>query len=352
MEDLEGYREARAQQWEGQQRGVFDHMELEDFVSGFIERGGNSEHQQKVARRCGGLCCCLMVLIMSVGSLLPLQYGLTMNWITRQVNLETVYQGGRHLIGPWNTFIAFPSTVVTVSFAQGESNGPLATRTKDGLSLTLHMAFQYRMEPEKLGELFRLSNLQYEPLFVRNARDVLLKAAADYEAFEYWQAREKIGTEMQALLKERLASVYAECTGLQVLQIELPLEFEASIVQTQVQQQEVKTKQNEQMAKKIRADTTVLQASFSRNVTVTKSGADADYTKTTNIARASANQQMLRVEAETMSYTQQRLGLTPSQMVAYQQFASYQALQNASFIYGLKNSVLTIPSNSASSPSR
>lgn len=347
MDDLEGYREARAQQYESRSRGrgVFEQMEIEELVHGFVEGRFGEDRQQKIAVRCGGICCCLFMVILSIGSLLPLQYGLTMNYITRQVNLETVYQGGRHVIGPWNTFIAFPSTVVTVSFAQGVNmqNGPLATRTKDGLSLTLHLAFQYRMEPEKLGPLFQLANLQYEPLFVRNARDVLLKAAADYEAFEYWQNREKIGAEMQALLKERLASVFAECTGMQILQIDLPEEFEASIVQTQVQQQMVKTKQNEQLAKKIRADTTVLAASFSKNVTVTKSGADALYQQETKIAEATANQRMLKMEAATMRYIQLRLGLTPAQMVAYQEFGTYRALQNASFIYGLKNSILTIP---------
>jgi len=282
--------------------------------------------------------------VMSLGSLMPLQYGLTMNWVTRSVNLETVHHGGRHLIGPWNQFIAFPATVVTISFAEGfGGNGPLATRTKDGLSLTLHLSFQYRMDPETVAKLYSLANMQYEPLFVRNARDVLLRAAADYEAFEYWKDREKIGEEMLALLKLRLSSVYAQCTGLQIMVIELPKEFETSIVQTQVQQQMVKTKQNEQLAKRIRADTTVLQAEFAKNVTVTTNGADATYTQITKIAEATANQRMLEIEAKTMREISRRLKLTPSQMVAYQQFATYRVLQNASFIYGLKNTMLTMP---------
>jgi len=197
-----------------------------------------------------------------------------------------------------------------------------------------------------LGKLYQLANLQYEPLFVRNARDVLLKAAADYEASEYWQDREKIGGEMMALLDDRLSTVYATCAGLQLLVIELPAEFEDSIVRTQVQQQMVKTRQNEQVAYSIRADTKVLEAAYSRNVTVTRSGADALYDQRTRIAEAVANQRMLEIEAATMRRIRERLSLSAEQIVAYQQFAAYRNLKNASFIYGMRNAMLSMPATS------
>jgi hypothetical protein len=199
--------------------------------------------------------------------------------------------------------------------------------------------------PDNLGQLYSLANLQYEPLFIRNARDVLLKAAADYEAAEYWQDREKIGMEMKALLNTRLSKVFATCGGLQLLVIVLPADFEDSIVQTQVQEQMVKTKQNQQYAQSIAADTTVFQATFKKNVTVTKQGADAMYQQVTKIAEARANQKLVDIEAETMKIIQTMLNLTPEQMIAYQQFVAYRNLQNASFIYGLDNArpMLTIP---------
>lgn len=343
MEDLEGYREARAADW-GTRAAGRETFEIEGFITGVMDAVGSEEQRVRVCCRLGAGCALVVLLLSSIGTLLPLEYGLTVNCITRQVNSASVYHGGRHMIGPWNSFISFPSTVVTVTFIKDRGgNGPLATRTKDGLSLTLQLAFQYKMDPDKLGELYKMANLQYEPLFVRNARDVLLKASADYEASEYWQERQKIGIEMQDLLNKRLASVYAACTGLQLLVIELPEEFEASIVQTQVQQQMVKTKQNQQRASRIEADTTVLKASYSRNVTVTRSGADAEYDQDTRIASALANQRMVEVEADVMTLIEEKLGLSPAQMVVYQQFAAYSMLQNASFIYGLGNSMLTIP---------
>merc|ERR1712151_116749 len=100
---------------------------------------------------------------------------------------------------------------------------------------------------------------------------------------------EKIGNEMKILLNDRLKTVYATCQGLQMLVIDLPKEFENSIVDTQVQQQMVKTRQNEQQASRITADTSVRQAEYNRNVTVTRSGADALYSQARAVAQAEAN---------------------------------------------------------------
>eukprot|EP00927_Polykrikos_kofoidii_P065113 TRINITY_DN60904_c0_g1_i1.p1 TRINITY_DN60904_c0_g1~~TRINITY_DN60904_c0_g1_i1.p1 ORF type:complete len:371 (+),score=70.89 TRINITY_DN60904_c0_g1_i1:139-1113(+) len=315
---------------------------FDEVLQGALGYLGNGR-MTKVGKRLGCGCCLILLLLSSLGSVLPLQYGIQVNWVTRQVNTKKVYRGGRHLIGPWNSFIAFPSNAVTVTFSEAESNGLLATRTKDGLSLTLSLSFQYRVVEQELGELYKLANMQYEPLFLRNARDVLLKAAADYEAFEYWQAREKIGKEMQVLLHERLSTVHARCAGLQIMIIELPTEFEDSIVATQVQEQMIKTKQNEQQALRIQADTTVLQAAYSRNVTVTRNSAESTFQQITRIAEATANQRMLDAESSAMQYAQELLHLSTDEMVVYQQFLAYQNLQNASFVYGLGNAMLTLP---------
>lgn len=341
MNDLEGYREARAADWVGNRQQL--PMELEGFVTGLTSAA--TGHSRKPAALACGSCTLFVLLLMSLGALEPLQYGLTVNWVTRQVDQKTLYKGGRHFIGPWNSFVAFPSTQVTVLFAEGDGGyGPLVTRTKDGLSLTLQLAFQYQVDEQKLGELYSMANMQYEPLFVRNARDVLLKAAADYEAFQYWQEREKIGHEMKALLGQRLEGLYARCGGLQVLVIDLPQEFETSIVQTQVMEQMQKTKQNDQQARRIEADTTVLKASYARNVTVTKNGADALYSQTIRIAEAEANQRLVEIEANAMQEVQKILGLSTEAMVLYQQFMAYASLNNASFVFGLGNAMLTLPS--------
>lgn len=339
-DDLEGYRQARSAEFR-QNRAP---LELDSLVRPFQGALNGDPQAYKPLMAAGGGCCCLLLILLSVGSLTPLQVGLTVNSISRQVDQESMYHGGRHFIMPWNSFIAFPSTQITVSFDGQESGyGALQTRTKDGLALQIQLAFQYRIMTGSLGKLYSLANLQYEPLFVRNARDVLLKAAADYEAFEYWQSREKIGAEMKVLLDKRLTQTFANCGGLQILIIDLPEEFETSIVQTQITEQMQKTKQNDQQARRIEADTEVLKASYTRNVTVTRNGADALWIQSVGIAKAEAQQKLLEVEASTMSQVQKRLKLTGDQMVLYQQFMTYHQLENASFVYGLGNAMLNLP---------
>lgn len=348
MLDQEGYREARAADWANRppQGNAF---ELEGMIGGFVGAFGHDDDGMK--RRfvgCAGATFFFTFLLAgSIGSLNPTEYGLVINQFTRVVDTSgATYHGGRHLIMPWNSFITFPSTVVTVEFSGNSDirgkNSVLATRTKDGLALNLHLSFQYRVVKEELAELFKMTQLMYEPLFVRNAKDVLLKAAAEYEAMEYWENRDKIGIEMHHLLDKRLQTVHAQCTGLQLLIIDLPQEFEKSIVDTQVQKQAIRTRKNEQQVKRIQADTLVLQATFSKNVTVTNQIADSLYYRMKRTADAEAQKQRLQIEAETLASIRERLGLSPSQMVAYQQFVAYYMMTNASFIYGMKNAILNV----------
>lgn len=348
--DQEGYREARAQDWEAR-RINGPSFELEGLIGAVSQLGQDSEVSRKVALGGCGTVTLLVLMASSIGSVLPIEYGIVMNSLTRAVDDSgTFYHGGRHLILPWNTFIVYPATAVTVEFTDRAGSGrtspnpPLHTRTKDGLALNLHISFQYRLQKENLAKLFKLANQAYEPLFIRNSKDVLLKAAADYEAFEYWENREKIGDEFLDILNNRLKTVYAICTGIQILIIDLPPEFEDSIVQTQVQQQAVRTRQNDQQVKRIRADTTVLQADYQRNVTITNQKADSLYYRLQRTAKAEAQQKRLQNEAWTLAHVRNKLGLSPAQMVAYQQYVAYYAMDNASFIYGMKNAMINVQS--------
>jgi hypothetical protein len=67
------------------------------------------------------LFCVLIGLVMiglliSMDSLEPLEFGITYNKITKTVGSD-VYESGRYLIGPWLSFIVYPSNLVTVEFS-------------------------------------------------------------------------------------------------------------------------------------------------------------------------------------------------------------------------------------------
>ena len=74
----------------------------------------------------------------------------------------------------------------------------------------LHVAFQYKLRKEKLGELFTTYNVNYEQIFVRVAREIILQDAGSYEAPDYWVKRTEIGDKMRSSLNNTLFSAGAE----------------------------------------------------------------------------------------------------------------------------------------------
>uniref|UniRef100_A0A7S4Q981 Band 7 domain-containing protein n=1 Tax=Alexandrium monilatum TaxID=311494 RepID=A0A7S4Q981_9DINO len=277
----------------------------------------------------------LLVCLASLGYVEQNEYGLVYNWVTKSIG-DKAYHGGTHLIGFWNAFIIFPATVQTIEFSDRlqslSTSGMLHTRTKEGLGLHLSIAFQYRLDAARLPELYALTNLKYEGLFVRIARDQLLEAASEYEGPEYWLRRHDIGAHMRRLVDRQLRASHASVWGLQLLVIDLPDGYEHAITMTQVQQQMIKTRRNEQAAASIRADTEILRAEFARKIKVVEAGAQANYTTQTKIAEAEAEGRKLAAEADALGYVRQRLGLTESEAVRYQELSAYAAMQNATFL--------------------
>ena len=65
------------------------------------------------------MCCLLLALIIvicSVGTVEPIEYGIVYNSITKTVNTEEVYAGGWYFIGPIQSFFVFPSTQQNIDF--------------------------------------------------------------------------------------------------------------------------------------------------------------------------------------------------------------------------------------------
>mmetsp|Transcript_14276 Transcript_14276/g.42565 ORF Transcript_14276/g.42565 Transcript_14276/m.42565 type:complete len:373 (+) Transcript_14276:81-1199(+) len=284
----------------------------------------------------------LFLTLISIDAVEQTQYGLVFNWVTKSFK-EEVYHGGTHFIGFWNKFVVFPATIQTIEFGNRRPGQEmLHTRTKEGLGLHLGISFQYLLDPERLHELYSLTNVNYEMLFTRVARDQLLEAASEYEGPQYWLERQRIGDHMRGLVNTELHKHCAALWGLQLLDIDLPDRYEESITLTQVQQQMMKTRRNEQEAARIRADTEVLTADFARLILVTQSGAQANFTLKTLSAKAEAARKKITMEAETLGYVRQKLKLSPIHAVEYQELAAYNDLVNATFLANLPKATAVV----------
>lgn len=280
------------------------------------------------------LLSALLLLLLSVGSVEQNEYGLMYNWMTKQIGTHVVH-GGTHMIGFWNSFVTFPATVQTIEFSDRiglRTAERLHTRTKEGLGLHLSISFQYQLEKENIPKLYALTNIQYEGLFARIARDQLLEAAAEYEGPQYWLERRHIGDHMRRLVDRKLKESYSQLWGLQLLVIDLPDRYEKSITMTQVQNQIIQTRRSQQIAASIRADTEVLQAAFTRDIEVVRADAQANFTLETKLAIAEAARRKIAAEAEALQYARQTLGLSPEGAVEYSEMMAYGQLDNATFL--------------------
>eukprot|EP00405_Crypthecodinium_cohnii_P016718 CAMPEP_0206449498 /NCGR_PEP_ID=MMETSP0324_2-20121206/18124_1 /ASSEMBLY_ACC=CAM_ASM_000836 /TAXON_ID=2866 /ORGANISM="Crypthecodinium cohnii, Strain Seligo" /LENGTH=396 /DNA_ID=CAMNT_0053918885 /DNA_START=146 /DNA_END=1336 /DNA_ORIENTATION=- len=307
-------------------------------------------------RTCGITLCMTLVLliltILSMSSVAPTEYGLRYNRFTKTVSTSYVYRGGRHLVGPFSLLMPFPATRQNIEFSArtGAASGPLSTRTREGLALKLHFVFQYQLIRDQVPDLYKLAASNYEQLFAKVARDVLLKSAAHYNAPQYWTERTKIGEEMHNLVNQALSASHATCSGLQIMIIELPDTYEQSIIATQVNKQQMYTKENEQKAALIRAQIAVMVAEYEKNVTVTIAGANADAARVRQSAEAEAQQMKIDAEAAAFQVVQEKLGLSTPGLVEYQRALTLQQMPGSTFMYGVQNPVIVLGSSSPPSP--
>jgi regulator of protease activity HflC (stomatin/prohibitin superfamily) len=212
----------------------------------------------------------VILLLVSMDSLEPLQLGITVDKITKNIGTE-VYESGRYLIGPFKSFLIYPQHLVSIEFSDSRTatGEALQTRTAEGLGLSLYVSFQYEVNKTEIPKLYNLANVNYHGTYVRISRDVILKVASQYNATNYWTDRGAIGDKMKEALDLELQKAYARCRFLQILRIDLPKTYEDSIVATQVEVQKTNMRKFEQTAELIRQNISVIISEAEQQIKVT-----------------------------------------------------------------------------------
>lgn len=199
-----------------------------------------------------------------------------------------MYTGGLQYIGFYNQMITYPATQQILEFSDASTadSKPLSTRTKEGLALKIHVAFQYQLIKNELPQLYRLAGTNYLALYRRLAADVILQEAGNYDAPQYWQQRVSIGKKLEESLKIKLFQAHANVTGFMILKIDLPDSYEEAIVDTQIVNQEIITQQLIMQVNLINTGIEVDRARTAKNVTITNAEADGNATQIANTAKS------------------------------------------------------------------
>jgi hypothetical protein len=69
------------------------------------------------------ICCviciavtALVIILMSIGTVEPIEFGIKYNSLSKKTDEENVYPGGWYMIGPLTSFIVFPSTLINIDW--------------------------------------------------------------------------------------------------------------------------------------------------------------------------------------------------------------------------------------------
>lgn len=219
-----------------------------------------------------GICwllVALIVLLLSIGTVEPIEYGIVYNAITKSVSAETVYPGGWYFIGPVMSFITFPSTLVNIDFTEfpDAQSRPLTVKDNDGQEIRLSFSVQYRLQQENVGALYNQFQKGYEVTYISYIDSVTRKEVGNFDSTALWRDRKASGDKIRDAINEKLSSVFAECTNIQIINAQLSSKREESLIGTQVTKQQGKTKTKEQRAKEIRSNITVIESESQKNIT-------------------------------------------------------------------------------------
>lgn len=163
-----------------------------------------------------GICSLLTLLIfilVSIGTVEPIEYGIIYNSLTKKVDTETIYPGGWYFIGPINSFITYPATLVNMDFTDydGANARPIIVKDKDGQEIRLSFSIQYRLFKEDIGKLYSEFQKGYEATFISYIDSVVRKTVEDFPQNAFWAKRTESGDKIRVAIDEKLKDIYASC---------------------------------------------------------------------------------------------------------------------------------------------
>jgi hypothetical protein len=134
------------------------------------------------------------------------------------------------------------------------------------------------------------------------------------------------------------------------LKIELPKQYEDSIVSTQVEVQKTSMRKFEQTAELIRQNISVIISEAGQKIRVTNATGYAEAYRVKQYATATAINKTIEAESEVYKLVQTSLGLSGADLTKYAYFNSLNDQKNAKLLVGLQNAILNL--NQINQPSR
>jgi len=264
-------------------------------------------------------CAVLVGVILfsvSFDTLAPTQVGLVYNSNLVEVSRGRVYNNGRYFLGVGLSFIKFPMDMRLVEFTAAKGNA-VAAWSKEGQALSIEFSFYYRLERDKIVDLYARYGKDYADRYEQIALAVIKGSSVQYTADQFFSDRLLINTNVTDRLRLRLREEFATVELVNMRQITVPARFDAKILDKVVTVQQQLTAENEKNISIGRAEIDVIRGEGAAQVNLTLSRANAD--RSLLVAQAEANGLAALRLQESMSYQmlQAALGMNATELLQY-----------------------------------
>lgn len=263
------------------------------------------------------LCC------MSFDTLEYQEIGINYSWISETIENRT-YSAGRYYIGIGNHFIKFPRVVNNMyfgdAFDQGvKVDGPaMRSRTQDGLTVYMEVSFQYKLIPAGLWNMYQTFGDEYQRILLRMAIEQLTTATTKHNAHDFFTNRTGLSREMHSMLDSHFQQHgYSEVPFFQLRTVKLPKDFEDSIQDTQVKEQEIKVAKAQQDQNRITYETSLLNASQQVLVLAQQAAAESAAIYASNNAYCRQYRLTQELQATSLAKVASGVAWSPEELLQY-----------------------------------
>lgn len=267
-----------------------------------------------------GLVTLPLLLFFSFSIVEISEIGLDYSTISKTIS-QIGYAPGLYFLGLGHHFIKFPNIVQTLEFSldKGQSEeGPIYSRTQDGLEVIIEISFQYLLDPKKLYELYMTFGEDFKKPFQLIALDVLNEITTKYTAYQFFYDRALIGDAMKDKLKTIFENkCFATIEFFQLRTVDLPDPFESAIQNTEAQKQDIERAKAEQERNKVEIQTMVKQAEFQKNATINLASGEAASTLQKNDADVSNIRTYMQYQIDSYIKIKNRLNLTNQGLIDF-----------------------------------
>jgi len=261
------------------------------------------------------------------------------NGLTGYVALGRVFTPGLYFLPLRQTFILFPSTLVTIEFSERGINSttsdlgfarpdgpPIETRTgKDagdpdsgGQPVTLSLSFQIRIPVDHVGRVYNSFSTEWRARYVLLARNVVNTVATRYTSTEFWTERRKISDDLGSSLNETLAAQGCAVEGaVQLLRVDFQDKYEDLITETQLQSQKKITNEYQMQVTKLLKELDVRSAGVDAESQAIRAIAEAEAASMINQAMADGFGVEQAAKAEAFARAKEKLNLSNDEVLQY-----------------------------------